>query len=259
VDVCALAIGGLDPGGGAGIVADLRAFGHAGAFGCAAVALVTVQSTAGVRAARALDPREVIAQAREVLLHQRVRAIKTGALGSAPNVRAVARLLAKFPRIPAIVDPVILPTKGPARLLEVDALDVVRRDLVPRAWLVTPNAREAEALTGLRVTNETQAADAARALVGLGARAALVKGGHLRGPRAVDVLAVRGGRVHWIEAPRLRGLRIHGAGCLLAALVAGRVAVRPNAGPLAAVRWAKAVHRVLLARARDVGGPLKVS
>jgi hydroxymethylpyrimidine/phosphomethylpyrimidine kinase len=265
MDVCALAIGGLDPGGGAGIAADLRAFALAGAFGCAAIALVTVQSTVGLRASRALEAREVVAQAREVLLHQRVRAIKTGALGSVANVRAVARLLAQNPRIPAIVDPVILPTRGAARLLDADALSVMRKKLVPRAWLVTPNAWEAEALTGIRVKDEVDAAAAARALVALGARAALVKGGHLRGPRAIDVLAFRAGSaepqrtgVYLVEARRLGAPKLHGAGCVLASLVAARVAVRPSSSPLAAVRWAKAVHATLIARARDVGGALRV-
>src|SRR6516164_1719581 len=95
---CALAVGGLDPGGGAGIVADLRAFAAAGAFGCAAVAVVTVQSTAGLRRVRAIDAGELEEQAGEVLRHQRVRAVKVGALGTAANVRAVVRVLARHPQ-----------------------------------------------------------------------------------------------------------------------------------------------------------------
>src|SRR5689334_8599742 len=97
---CALTIGGLDPGGGAGVVADLRAFAAAGVFGCAAVAVLTAQSTAGLRAAWPVRARQVVAQAEAVLARQRVRAVKTGALGSAANVRAVARLLAAHPGVP---------------------------------------------------------------------------------------------------------------------------------------------------------------
>src|SRR5215472_11976678 len=92
---CALAIGGLDPGGGAGVIADVRAFAAAGAFGCAAVAILTVQSTAGLRSVRPVAPRDLEEQAAEVLRHQRVRAVKVGALGTAANVRAVAKLLAR--------------------------------------------------------------------------------------------------------------------------------------------------------------------
>src|SRR5271170_7842901 len=91
---CALAIGGLDPGGGAGLAADLRGIGAAGAFGCGVVAVVTVQSTSGLRSMIALGAKDVLAQAREVMRHQRVRAFKTGALGSEANVRAVGELLA---------------------------------------------------------------------------------------------------------------------------------------------------------------------
>ncbi len=190
---CALAIGGLDPGGGAGLAADLRAFAAAGAFGCAAVAVVTVQSTAGLVAARPVAAREVVAQAAEVLRHQRVRAVKLGALGSEANVRAVARLLARHARVPVVVDTPMLPTRGTGRLLARRALAAVREELLPRATLVTVNAAEAHALAGEPVRTVGEAHDAARALVRAGARAALVKGGHLGGPSAIDVLALREG------------------------------------------------------------------
>lgn len=255
---CALAIGGLDPGGGAGVLADVRAFAAAGAFGCAAVAVLTVQSTSGMRSARALDAAEVVAQAREVIRAERVRAVKVGALGSRANVDAVAALLARA-RIPAVVDTPMLPTRGKARLLADGALDAVRERLLPRAALVTVNAPEAEALVGARVASVGEAHDAALSLRRMGARAALVKGGHLSGPYAIDVLAV-GDEVIELRAKRLPR-SAHGTGCVLASLVAGRIAVAGRADDAAivdAVRWSKRAHHAALAGASDVGGAERV-
>lgn len=259
---CALAIGGLDPGGGAGIAADLRAFAAAGVFGCAAVAVVTVQSTSGLRSVRALPAREVAAQAGEVLRHQRVRAVKVGALGSEANVRAVARVLAKHPAVPVVVDTPMLPTRGNARLLVERAMAALRDELLPRATLVTVNADEARALLGEPVRTVGEAHDAARALVKAGARAVLVKGGHLGGPSAIDVLAI-GGEVVELRARRLVMAAVHGTGCTLASLIAGRLAARVGArvdaeGLVGAIRWAKRVHHGALARAADVGGGMRV-
>jgi hydroxymethylpyrimidine/phosphomethylpyrimidine kinase len=261
---CALAIGGLDPGGGAGIAADLRAFAAAGAFGCAAVAVVTVQSTAGLVASRAVSAREVTAQASEVLRHQRVRAVKVGALGSEANVRAIARMLARHPRVPVVVDTPILPTRGAARLLARRALAAVREELLPRATLVTANVDEAQALVGEPVRTVSEAHDAARAMARMGARAVLVKGGHLTGTSAIDVLALRErDEVVELRARRLPLAETHGTGCTFASLVAGRLATRDGASIereqlVAAIRWAKRVHHAALPRAVDVGGPLRV-
>jgi hydroxymethylpyrimidine/phosphomethylpyrimidine kinase len=265
---CALAVGGLDPGGGAGILADLRAFAAAGAFGCAAVAAVTVQSTAGLRKVRALPAAEVVAQAAEVLRHQDVRALKVGALGSRANVRAVARLLARHPDIPAVVDTPIRATRanratrGRPRLLAADALECVRAELLPRATLLTVNLDEAGALLGFAVRTVGEAHDAARALAALGARAVLVKGGHREGPSAIDVLALDGEVVE-LRARRLAIAAVHGTGCTLASLVAGRLAVIATGTPsgdaiILAVRWAKRVHHAALARATHVGGGMPV-
>ena len=258
----ALAIGGLDPGGGAGVVADLRAFAAAGVFGCAAVAVMTVQSTAGLRSARAVPAREVVAQVDEVMRHQRVRAVKVGALGSVENVRAVARLVARHARVPVVVDTPMRPTRGRGRLLAPRALSAMTQELFPRATLVTVNLAEAGALLGERVRTVSEAHDAARALARTGAQAVLVKGGHLAGPQAIDVLAVDG-RVVELRARRVAGLVAHGTGCTFASLVAGRLAAG-GAGRVdgdaivAAVRWAKRVHHSALLRAVDVGGGARV-
>jgi hydroxymethylpyrimidine/phosphomethylpyrimidine kinase len=255
---CALSISGLDPGGGAGILADLRAFAAAGAWGCATVAVETVQSTAGLKKSLPRPPHEIVAQIRELFLHQNVRAIKIGALGTTANVRAVTAVVRKYGRaIPVIVDPVMgatLARKG-APLLEADALGALRT-LLSLATLVTPNALEAEALLGMRVRTLTQARDAAQALVAAGARAALVKGGHLGGRQATDIL-VLGDRRLELSAHRVRGVRLHGTGCTLASLIAGKLAMHRSSVDddvlISAVRWAKKRLGKAIDRALSVG------
>ena len=261
---CVLAIGGLDPGAGAGVLADARAIQRAGAFPCAAIAVLTVQSTSGMRAATAVPRRELLAECTEVVKNQRVRAIKVGALGSEENARAIGDFLAIHRELPAVVDTVMMPTRGRARLLEERAVTALRDRVLPHAALVTVNAPEAEVLTERRVTRLDEAHDAALALLRLGCRAVLVKGGHLGGAQAVDLLAFEG-RVLALPLPRLRLHPFHGGGCILASLIAGRLAVGAEAArPVTeravvdAVRWAKKVHHAALLRARDVGGDLRV-
>jgi hydroxymethylpyrimidine/phosphomethylpyrimidine kinase len=253
---CVLAIAGLDPGGGAGLLADARAITRAGAFACGVATLLTTQSTRGLTRSQPVRAPLWTAQARLLLRDQDIRAIKVGALGSTANVRAAAVLLAAHPEIPAVVDPVMMPTRGRGRLLEEGARAILRSTLLPRAALVTANAAEAEALTNARVTNVEEARVAALAIVAMGARAALVKGGHLASIRATDILAV-GRKVTELGTSRLRLRRpVHGAGCTLSSLIAGRLALGDDV--LAAVRWAKRVHYRALGLAIDVGGDLAV-
>lgn len=256
---CVLAIGGLDPGGGAGILADARAIGHAGAFACAATAVLTAQSTSGLRSATRVRKTELLAQCNEVLRHENVRAFKLGALGSEENVVAIADLLAIHRELPAVVDTVMIPTRGRTRLLDERAVGAVKKRLLPRATLVTANAPEAEVLTGARVTSLDEAEAAAVRLLDTGAKAILVKGGHLTGAKAVDVLAIGGKRPRVVRfsAPRLRLRPTHGGGCCLASLVAGRL-VTTDEDVEAALRWAKKAHHKALAAAADVGGDMRV-
>jgi hydroxymethylpyrimidine/phosphomethylpyrimidine kinase len=260
---CALTIAGLDPGGGAGVAADLRAFHAAGAFGCAVVALLTVQSTDGLVGSKAVPAKLVVAQAAEVVRAQSVRAVKLGALGSPANVRAVARWLGTLGAMPVVLDPVMLPTRGDARLLAVRGVEVLRDVLLPRATLVTANAPEAAALTGRRVRTVDDARRAATRLVELGARNALVKGGHLATrDEAVDVLALEGGRVVDLSAPRQALPPTHGGGCILASLIAGRLAATADRGRPASVldtvRFARGLHQRALRDALRVGGAMRV-
>jgi hydroxymethylpyrimidine/phosphomethylpyrimidine kinase len=255
---CVLVLAGLDPGGGAGLLADARAITAAGAFACGVATILTTQSTCGLRRWEPVRPALWTSQASVVLGDQDVRAIKVGALGRTSNVRALGAFLAAHRAIPAVVDPVLVPTRGTGRLLEERAIDALRTEVVARATLVTANATEAEALTCARVTNLEEARVAAHAIVTMGARAALIKGGHLTGARAIDVLALHGARkLTELGATRLElPKKIHGAGCTLSALIAGRLAV--GDGLVDAVRWAKRVHHRALARAIDVGGDLAV-
>ncbi len=264
---CALAIGGLDPGGGAGILADARAIQRTGAFAAAAVSVWTVQSTAGLERVAPVAPREVLDACACVLAHQRVRAIKTGALGDARMVRRIAEWLGEHPRVPVIVDPVVRATRTASAdprtaLLDARAVKVLRDELLPRATLVTPNADEARALTGIVVVDAASAEAAARALLSYGARAVLLKGGHVPGDRVCDILVHARGMRTWSRA-RVALPPLHGGGCTLAALIAGYLAQRAGQRVDArvledAVSRARVVHGRALRRAVSVGGPMRV-
>jgi hydroxymethylpyrimidine/phosphomethylpyrimidine kinase len=226
------------------------------------VAVTTVQSVAGLRSVRAEPARELVAQIAEVLDHQRVRAIKVGALGSRENVRGLSRELRSRRNIPVIVDTPMLPTRGWGRLTEARALPDLMDRLLPMATLLTVNVDEACAFLGSRPRSSIDVHDAALALGRTGARAVLVKGGHMRGPRATDVLAIDGDVIE-IHASRLRVTAVHGTGCTFASLVAGRLAcisdgLPDREGLIAAIRWAKRVHRAALGRALPVGRGMRV-
>lgn len=247
-----LAIGGSDPSGGAGIQADLKVLHQHGVYGAAAITLLTVQSTRGVESSTVMDAPLVAAQIRAVLDDLEPRALKTGALGSAAIVRIVA---AAAGGRTMVVDPVMLATSG-AALLDDDAQHALRTELLPRATIVTPNAPEAAALTGMPVVDLASARLAALALVDLGADAALVKGGHLEGEHVVDVLAI-GRELVELSAPRITTRAGHGTGCVLASAIAARLAL--GAPLLDAVRGAKAFTHAALEAAPGLGhgrGPL---
>jgi hydroxymethylpyrimidine/phosphomethylpyrimidine kinase len=232
----ALTIAGSDPIGGAGLQADLATFHAFAVHGAGVLTALTVQNTSGVRSSLDLEPTFVAAQLDAVLGDLGVAAAKTGLLGRAATVRVVAERLRARPVPWLVVDPVLVATGG-FPLTEPGAVAALRERLLPLASLVTPNLAEAAALAGRPVTDVGTARDAARALVDLGARAALVTGGHLAGP-ARDVLCW-GGRVEELEAERVPGGEIHGAGCALSAAVTASLA-RGRALPDAvrdAKRW----------------------
>ncbi len=218
----ALTIAGSDPSGGAGIQADLRTFAAFGVYGTSAVTAITVQNTLGVARIVALAPDLVEAQIDAVVTDFHVGATKIGMLGNAEIVAAVAHALARH-RLPNVVlDPVMTSTSG-ATLLDAPAVEVVRETLLPLATIVTPNTAEAERLTGIAVVTKEDARRAAAALVGLGASAAVVTGGHLAGP-AVDVL-YDGVAFAELSAHRIASRHTHGTGCTFASALAAGLAL----------------------------------
>ncbi|HSZ51945.1 MAG TPA: bifunctional hydroxymethylpyrimidine kinase/phosphomethylpyrimidine kinase, partial [Caulobacteraceae bacterium] len=181
-----LAIAGSDSGGGAGVQADIKTITALGGYAATAITAITVQNTLGVSEVFPLAPSLVRAQAEAVLGDIGADAIKLGMLGTAEMIETVAAVLDSTDA-PTVVDPVML-AKGGAALLEPRALDALRVLLVPRAALLTPNAPEAAALTGLQVETVEDLRRAGEALLALGAAAVLMKGGHLPGERVTDVL-----------------------------------------------------------------------
>jgi hydroxymethylpyrimidine/phosphomethylpyrimidine kinase len=244
----ALTIAGVDPVGGAGIAADLAVFRSYDVHGAVVVTAVTVQDTTRVHAIEPMPPHVVDAQLQAVLGDLPVRAAKTGMLVNAAIVESVAARLGATRDVALVVDPVLTATVGQT-LSDPDLLDALRSRLLPLTTLVTPNLDEATALLGRTVADRATMRDAARALVDLGARAALVTGGHLP-DRACDVLYVDG-VVHELDAPRLTDERLHGTGCALSAAIAADLA--RGATIEAAVRTAKNAIATRIAHAVRLG------
>lgn len=218
----ALTIAGSDSGGGAGLQADILTFAAFGVHGTTVVTALTAQNTEGVRAVAPVAPEFVAEQLDAILDDFDVRAGKTGMLHRSAVIVAVAAQL-RARRLPhLVVDPVLVSTSG-ASLLEASATAVLRAELLPLATLVTPNLREAEALLGRPVTDLAAMGAAARALVDLGARAALVTGGHLAGD-AIDVLW-DGHQLREFAAPRVETRHTHGTGCVLSAAITACLAL----------------------------------
>ena len=217
----ALTIAGSDPSGGAGIQADLKTFHQFGVYGEAVVTLITVQNTMSVERVECLPPDLVTQQIRAVLDDIRPRAAKTGALGNRQIVEAVADAAAEF-GFPLVVDPVMISKHG-APLISQDARQALALKLIPRASLLTPNLAEAAALTGAAIEDVDGMRRAAERLCRMGAKAVLVKGGHLRGS-AIDVLFAEG---QWYEfpAPHIQTPHTHGAGCTFSAAIVAELAL----------------------------------
>ena len=211
----ALTIAGSDPSGGAGIQADLKTFHQFGVYGEAVVALLTVQNTVRVDRVECLPPELVLAQLRAVLEDIPPGAAKTGALGNAELVSAIAEAAIEF-QFPLVVDPVMISKHGTA-LLSTEACEAVRTKLLPRATLVTPNLAEAIALTEMDVYDVSTMKAAAERLVAMGAQASLIKGGHSAGD-PLDVLFT-GAEWHEFPASRIPTPHTHGTGCTYSAAI----------------------------------------
>ena len=252
-----LVIAGSDSGGGAGIQADIKSIMAMGGYAMTAITAITAQDTTGVHGVWPLPLEAVLAQMDVVLADIGADTIKTGMLGTAALVEAVAdRLDARAPHLPRVIDPVMVATSGD-RLIDDRAIAAIRTALLPGAALVTPNAPEAEVLTNRAVENVDGQRRAAERLLEAGAEAALVKGGHVRGEVLIDVLQTRHGE--WLfENPRIDTGSTHGTGCTLASAIAAGLAQGrslPEAVPLAI-----AYLRGAIAHARGLGhghGPVE--
>jgi hydroxymethylpyrimidine/phosphomethylpyrimidine kinase len=217
-----LAIAGSDSSGGAGIQADLKTLEAFAVYGMTAVTALTVQNTRGVDQVMLVDPEFVKAQIRAVRDDIGIDAIKIGMLGSAAIIEAVADELQRGPKVPIVVDPVFR-AKGGAELIASEAVRVLAERLLPLATLVTPNLPEAAQLAGFPVTDRASMVMAAQALAAMGVEAVLVKGGHLAGSEAADLLWLHG-HEHWFTAPRIITPHTHGTGCTLSSAIAANLA-----------------------------------
>lgn len=245
-----LSIAGIDPSGGAGLFADLKAFSALGAYGTGVVAALTAQNTQGVTGVQAV-PVEFIAQQIDTLFADvRIDAVKLGMLGSADIVHTVAASLRRHQVRRLVVDPVMVSKSG-HHLLSPDAVDALRTEILPLAEIITPNLPEAEVLLNcapIRTLADMRAA--ARALHALAPRIVLLKGGHLDGPESIDVID-DGVTQTELRSPRIPTKNTHGTGCTLSAAIAALLPRHDN--PVDAIRAAKAYLTAAIAASGELG------
>jgi hydroxymethylpyrimidine/phosphomethylpyrimidine kinase len=218
-----LSIAGSDSGGGAGIQADLKTFSALGCFGMTALTALTAQNTLGVRAIHAVPLDMLHAQIDAVVEDIGVDAVKIGMLHSAATVQAVAAAIDRHRLERVVLDPVMVATSG-ATLIDRLAIEVLVTQMFPRAALVTPNLDEAALLVARPLTTEADMYAAARELLERGARAVLIKGGHLAGETVSDLLLARDKQPLWLRAPRIPSANTHGTGCTLSSAIAAHLA-----------------------------------
>ncbi|MDD3934927.1 bifunctional hydroxymethylpyrimidine kinase/phosphomethylpyrimidine kinase [Rhodoferax sp.] len=219
-----LSIAGSDSGGGAGIQADLKTFAALGCFGMTAITALTAQNTCGVRAIHAVPPDMLRAQIDAVLEDIGADAVKVGMLHSPEIVRTVAQAIDRHQLGRVVFDPVMVATSG-AKLIDDPAIAVLVAELFPRAALITPNLDEAALLVGRPLTSVHDMAQAAAELLARGARAVLLKGGHLAGDVVTDLLLQASGDPLWMDAPRIDTGNTHGTGCTLSSAIAAHLAL----------------------------------
>jgi hydroxymethylpyrimidine/phosphomethylpyrimidine kinase len=241
-----LSIAGSDSGGGAGIQADLKTFAALGCYGMTAITALTAQNTRGVRSIHTVPPAMLRDQIDAVIGDIGAHAVKIGMLHTPETVAVVAEAIDRHDLRKVVLDPVMVATSG-AVLIETSATEVLARELLPRADLITPNLDEATLLSGRPLRTVDDMESAAAALLTRGARAVLLKGGHLPGETVVDLLLTETG-AYRMEAPRIHSANTHGTGCTLSSAIAARLAL---GDPLPeAVRHGRDyVHRALRAGA----------
>ena len=244
-----LSIAGSDSSGGAGIQADLKTMCALGVYGMTAITAITAQNTQGVYGAREIEPDLVAGQIEAVYTDIRVDAVKIGMVSSAEIARVIQDALLRFHAAHVVLDPVMVSKSG-YRLLRPGAIDAVR-GLAAIAGIVTPNIPEAELLCGFPVRTEADMRNAAEKLCALGAKSALIKGGHRVGTDAADLLFT-GGRFERLETRRIDTKHTHGTGCTLSSAIACRLALGDSV--VDAVRSAKDYITQAIMDAYPVGG-----
>jgi hydroxymethylpyrimidine/phosphomethylpyrimidine kinase len=217
-----LTIAGSDSGGGAGIQGDLKTFAAHGVFGATAITAVTAQNTTGISARLALPADLVTAQIEAAAADYAIESVKTGMLATAAVVEAVAAAIEALDLPRVVVDPVLVATSG-SRLLDADAIGMLKSELLPKAMIVTPNIPEAETLTGRRIDSIERARAAAHEIVQLGASAVLITGGHAPGDQITDLL-YDGKAFTELHHTRIATPHTHGTGCALSSAIAANLA-----------------------------------
>ena len=250
-----LTIAGSDSGAGAGIQADLKTFAALGVYGVSVITAITAQNTVGVRAVQEISPDVIAAQLDAVADDFSIAALKTGMLSSAAIIETVVAGLRRHALRRLVVDPVMIAKSGD-RLLREDAVDTLRRRLLPLAAVVTPNIPEAEVLAGIAIRTQADRVAAGRAIMKLGAHAVVIKGGHSDEDPIVDLLVDSEG-VHEFRAARIATGSTHGTGCTFSAAIAA--ALGRDEDLATAVGEARAYLSRALAQAPGLGhghGPL---
>ncbi len=253
-----LSIAGSDSGGGAGIQADLKTFSALGCYGMTAITALTAQNTIGVRSIHGVPPQMLRDQIDAVVEDIGVDAVKVGMLHAPEIVQTVASAIDRHKLVNVVLDPVMVATSG-AVLIDNPAIAALVRELFGRAALVTPNLDEASLLVGRTLASEQDMQTAARELLDKGARAVLLKGGHLAGDVVSDLLMLPDAPPYWLRAPRIHTANTHGTGCTLSSAIAAQLAL--GATLLEAVEAARLFVRAALVAGAAVhtgqgGGPL---
>jgi hydroxymethylpyrimidine/phosphomethylpyrimidine kinase len=217
----ALTVAGSDPSGGAGIQADLNTFSRLGVYGMSVIVALTAQNTTGVSGMMEVPSDFVARQWDAVMSDIPANAMKTGMLGNGSTIEVTADMIVKYRLKNVVVDPVMKSTSG-TKLLATDAVDILKKELIPRALLTTPNGDEAKILTGIDVRSQDDMEEAAKRIRDMGSQYVLVKGGHLEGD-ALDVL-FDGSVFNYFRSVRIGHTNIHGTGCVLSAAITGYLA-----------------------------------
>ncbi|WP_090047076.1 bifunctional hydroxymethylpyrimidine kinase/phosphomethylpyrimidine kinase [Limnohabitans sp. 2KL-27] len=219
-----LTIAGSDSGGGAGIQADIKTFSALGCYGMSAITALTAQNTIGVRAIHAIPPQMLREQIDAVVEDIGVDAVKIGMLHAPDIVQVVAEAIDKHQLAQVVLDPVMIATSG-AMLIENEAVQALVQHLFHRVQLITPNLDEAGFLVGHTLKNEADMEAAADQLLHLGARAVLIKGGHLSGDTVADLFVSSNAQKWWLRSARIHSPNTHGTGCTLSSAIAAHLAL----------------------------------